>query len=97
MRRTRFLGLVLLLLLAPACVYTNVVTPLDQDLNPTVLGDKIGRADSYSVLWLVAWGDRGTHAAAEAGGITTVHHMDIQNLVVLFGLWTRQTTIVYGE
>jgi len=97
MRRTRLLALALLLALAPACVYTNVVTPLDTDVNNTVLGDKVGRADAYSLLWLVAWGDRGTHAAAQQGGITTVQHMDLQTFAVLFGLWTHQTTIVYGE
>jgi hypothetical protein len=50
-----------------------------------------------SVLWLIAWGDAGTAAAAKQGGLTTVNHMDRETLFVLFGLYSKSTTIVYGE
>jgi hypothetical protein len=79
------------------CLYTNVLTPFDTDLNKTVLGQKQGRASMESVLWLVAWGDAGTAAAAKQGGITTVNHMDREILNVLFGFYTKTTTIVYGD
>ena len=97
MNAVRLCCLLLLLVAVPGCIYSNVVVPLDRDVNQTLLGDKVGRAVTYSVMWLVAWGDRGTQAAAAAGNITTVHHMDLQTLIVLFGLYSRQTTIVYGE
>lgn len=87
----------LLLLLLPGCVYSNIVIPLDTDLQDTTLGDKIGRAYNQSVMWLVAWGDAGTQAAAQEGGITTLRHADQQVLVILFGLYTKTTTIVYGN
>ncbi len=97
MRLARLLCLGLLLLASPACLYTKVVVPLDQDVHATVLGDKVGRASAHSVMWLVAWGDRGTQAAVANGNITKVHHMDLEFMAYLFGLYSRQTTIVYGE
>jgi NADH:ubiquinone oxidoreductase subunit H len=63
----------------------------------TVLGQKVGKAQSQSLMWLVAWGDAGTAAAAKDGSITTVNHMDQEVFSVLFGLYTKTTTVVYGE
>jgi hypothetical protein len=83
--------------LLSGCVYTHVLTPYDTDLNKTTLGQKQGKASMESVLWLVAWGDAGTAAAAKQGGITTVNHMDREFLNVIFGLYTKTTTIVYGD
>ena len=79
------------------CVYSHVLTPYDTDLNKTVLGQKQGKASMESVLWLIAWGDAGTAAAAKEGGLTTVNHMDRETLFVLFGLYAKTTTIVYGD
>lgn len=87
----------LVLGLLGGCIYANVQTPYDLDLDRTVLGQKQGRSSAQSVLWLVAWGDGGTAAAAKDGGITTVNHMDREVLSVLFGLYMRTTTIVYGN
>lgn len=97
MNKLRLVFLLLAVAVVPGCVYTNVVTPLDIDLNPTVFGSKVGKAEAQSILYLVAWGDRGVHAAATNGGITIAHHMDIQTLSILGGLYRRHTTIVYGE
>jgi hypothetical protein len=85
------------LLLASGCVYTSVKIPLDTNLEETKLGSKTGEATSQSVLWLVAWGDSGTQAAAQEGGITTLLHADQKLFTVLFGLYSKQTTIVYGD
>jgi hypothetical protein len=97
--RTRICtALVFLCLTAlPGCVYTNVGSPLDLDLDQTSLGDKVGKSSSYSLLGLVAWGDSGTRAAAENGGITILNHADQHHLVILGGVWYKQTTIVYGK
>lgn len=94
----QLLGLLVLILpVLPSCVYTDITTPLDIDLQDTDLGDKIGRSKYQSVCGLVAWGDAGTQAAAKNGGITTLKHADQETMVILFGLYTRQTTIVYGK
>jgi hypothetical protein len=74
-----------------------VQTPYDTNLDKTVLGQKQGKASMQSVLWLVAWGDASTAAAAKEGEMTTVNHMDREVLSVLFGLYTKTTTIVYGD
>lgn len=98
MKRTVLLGVVMLsLFMLSGCLYTNVLTPFDTDLDKTVLGQKQGQASNQSVLWLVAWGDASTAAAAKAGGITTVNHMDREFLNIFFGFYTKTTTIVYGD
>jgi hypothetical protein len=51
----------------------------------------------YSVLWLFAWGDAGAAAASKNGGITTLTHMDREVYSILFGIYSRHTTIVYGD
>ena len=79
------------------CLYTHVLTPYNTDLNKTVLGQKQGKASMESVLWLIAWGDAGNAAAAKQGGITTVNHMDREYLNVIFGVYTKTTTIAYGD
>jgi len=89
--------LVILLLVFPGCVYTHIKVPLDTNLQDTDLGDKIGKSQHQGVLWMVAWGDAGTQAAAKNGGITTLKHFDREIMTVLFGLYYRETTIVYGK
>jgi len=79
------------------CLYTHVTIPLSTELNKTELGQKQGQASSYSVIWLFAWGNAGAAKAAKKGGITIMTHMDREVLSILFGIYTRTTTIVYGD
>ena len=96
-KRSIMLCTMLVMFLLSGCVYSHVLTPYDINLDKTVLGPKQGKASTESVLWLVAWGDGSTSAAAKQGGITTITHMDREVLFVLFGLYSKTTTIVYGE
>lgn len=80
-----------------SCVYTNVKFPLDEDVWETQIGSKVGTASSHSILWLFAWGDAGTKAAADNGGLTVVNHLDRGIKLYLFGLYTRTDTIAYGD
>lgn len=84
-------------LMLTGCLYSNVKAPFDTDLDKTVLGPREGKASSYSVLWLFSWGDAGTAAAAKNGGIETINHMDVEVFSILFGLYSRTSTIVYGD
>lgn len=97
----RYLQLAALLFLlgviCTGCVYSNIRTPFDTDLDRTELGTKTGEAKIQSVLWLVAWGDGGTAAAAKQGGLTRINHMDTEVLSVLLGLYYRQKVIAYGD
>ena len=95
--RKTLLGLLFSLMAMSGCVYTNIKQPLDTDVATTTLGTKVGTAQNESVLWMVAWGDGGTAAAARNGGIRTINHMDQEVFLILFGLYTRTTTIVYGD
>ena len=72
------LGLALAVFLLQGCAYSHIQGPLDTNFDNTVLGPKTGKAHTQCVLWLVAWGDGGTQAAARAGGITTITHADIE-------------------
>ncbi|NIQ95247.1 MAG: hypothetical protein GWO11_06190 [Desulfuromonadales bacterium] len=79
------------------CLYIDAKIPYDTDLQETSLGDKTGEASTHSVLWLFAWGDAGVEEAARNGGIERIDHMDREIFVILFGLYSRTTTVVYGE
>lgn len=98
MKATRLLFVVLTTaVLLSGCIYAHVLSPLDMNVDKTMLGQKMGKASSYSVLGLVAWGDASAAAAAKSGGVTTVNHMDHEFLNIFFGFYTESTTIVYGD
>lgn len=82
---------------ATGCAYMHVQSPMSADFNKTELGSKTGRASAYSVLWLFSWGDAGTKAAAKNGDIKVIDCADAETKIVLFGLYTRITTVVYGD
>lgn len=90
-------ALLITLTICSACVYSKVKLPLDTDLQETTLGDKVGEASLRSVLFLFAWGDASTHAAAKNGDITTIKHLDAEYSSYLFGLYSKRTTIAYGD
>ena len=89
--------LLCMMLVCSGCLYSHIRTPFDTDLNETRLGNVEGKSATHSVLWLVAWGDGSTAAAAREGGLKTINHMDMEVFSILFGLYTKQTTIVYGD
>jgi len=98
MKRTALLMVVFaFMVVINGCLYANVKTPLDIDVDKTEIGNKIGTSTVQSVLWLVAWGDASTEAAAKNGNISVIHHIDQEVFSVLFGLYSKGTTIVYGE
>ncbi len=75
-------------------IYTGVTMPSAASEN--VISAKQGRAECVSVLGLVAVGDCGIDAAARAGGITRISHVDFKAKNVL-GVYGQYTTIVRGE
>ncbi|MBK6940227.1 MAG: hypothetical protein IPH13_08475 [Planctomycetes bacterium] len=96
MKLARWIAL-LPLLASSGCLFADFKTTLDRDFDKTSLGSKQGESSAQAFLWLVAVGDAGAQAAAEDGKITVIHHADEEVVSVLFGLYYKQTTIVYGE
>jgi len=84
-------------LLTSGCMYMKVQRPHDKNYDKTELGSKEGRSSLQSICWFVAWGDAGTKAAAENGCITVIRHADVEYYTILLGLYTRLTTVVYGD
>ncbi len=75
-------------------IYTGVTMPSAASGN--VISAKQGTAECISVLGLVAVGDCSIDAAARAGGITRISHVDFKAKNVL-GVYGQYTTIVRGE
>ena len=84
-------------MLTPGCIFMKVQRPHDKNYDRTELGAKVGKSELKSVLWLFAWGDAGTKAAAENGNLTVKNHCDVEYFTVLLGLYSRITTVVYGD
>jgi hypothetical protein len=85
-------------------IYTSVTAPDPSSTIAMRTGEttpvgtsKKGVATATGILGAVATGDASIKAAMENGGITKVHHVDYQKDIVLFGLYQKLTTIVYGE
>ena len=60
------------------------------------LGSKVGTAEATSISGIVSTGDASINAAAKAGGIKKVSHVDYETSNIL-GIYAKHTTIVYGE
>jgi hypothetical protein len=82
---------------ASGCAYMHVQRPLGNNFDNTQLGTREGRSSCYSVLWLFAWGDAGAKAAATQGNIKVIRHADTEVKSVLLGIYSRVTTVVYGD
>ena len=79
-------------------VFTSWTAPLDTDINLTEIQNmNEGRASTYAVLGLVAFGNGGVKEAAGDGSISVIHHVDYEYMNVLFGAFQRYTTIAYGR
>jgi hypothetical protein len=78
---------------AAGWIYTDVTGPVAATSNPK--GSKMGQSSSEGILFF-ATGDSSIKAAAEAGGISKISHVDSHVMSVL-GLYTKTTVTVYGE
>ena len=94
--RTALLATLVSLTLS-GCLYVNVTQPLDTDMYETRMGNKTGESSSYILFWAFAWGDAGTHAAAKNGEITTIYNADTKLKSYALGIYTKRTTVVYGD
>ena len=75
-------------------VYQDTTTP--EAVTANALGSKVGQAEVWSVLGIVALGDAGIEKAAKEAGITKISHVDKKTFSVL-GVFTKVTYTVYGN
>ena len=78
-----------------AGIVADTVTPGAYAIDNSVKPAKTGKATSKGVI-LFTSGDNSIKAAMENGGIKKIHHVDFDVLNV-FNLYSKVTTIVYGE
>jgi len=69
--------------------------PASFNIDNSVKPAKCGKATSKGVV-LYTSGDSSIKAAMDNGGITKVHHIDYE-VFSIFNLFSKATTIVYGE
>ena len=74
-------------------IYSDTTGPVAATSNTGM--SKMGEASSEGIFG-VAWGDSSIKAAAAAGGITKICHVDSHTTTVL-GVYGKTTTMVYGE
>ncbi len=58
---------------------------------------KQGSSECTGFLWAFATGDCSVDTAMKNGHITKVHHVDGHAFVLLYGLYSTETTVVHGE
>jgi len=58
--------------------------------------EKVGTSESTEIIG-IATGDSSISKAMSNGGITKIHHVDCKVLNVLWGVYAKYTTVVYGE
>ena len=75
--------------------FSGVGYPTSINFHNTRMKGASGQASTTCILGF-AFGDCSVATAAENGGIATVSHVDSDYLSVL-GLYSKYTTIVYGE
>lgn len=75
-------------------LYAEVKGPIAATSNAR--STKHGSAKATSILGLIATGDASIDAAAKAGNITQIHHVDYHTKNIL-GLYAEFTVTVYGE
>ena len=77
-------------------LYSNIEAPASLSIAGQNLGTRRGEASCVSLLGLIAWGDCSAKAAAEAGSIGELKHLDYSYTNVLL-VWQSLTTVAYGN
>ena len=85
-------------------LYTNVVVPLDVNMNETPIGKRKGRSELTRVVEPLTGAQVSVEIdsiaiadAARKAGLTKVYYADIQIKEILFGIFQQRTVLVYGE
>lgn len=77
-------------------IFTDIKAPLDYNMNETKNASRSGMSETMSIVGLIALGDGSIKAAAQNGGITTIHSADYEYFNII-GVYQRYRTVVYGD
>lgn len=80
----------------PGILFSDISSTVSTDMNRTPVSVAEGRARSYSVLGIIAWGDSSLTAAAREGKLKYVTHLDFEYYNILF-CYQRFTLVARGE
>ncbi|MBR4516505.1 MAG: hypothetical protein IKO60_03830 [Bacteroidaceae bacterium] len=88
----------LFLLAAVACAMASCTSVAPLTATSNNVGAKCGTATETRILGLFPFsGDHGINAAAKNGGIKKISHVDVEEFNILYLIYTKTTTKVYGE
>ncbi|HOM29267.1 MAG TPA: TRL-like family protein [Deltaproteobacteria bacterium] len=82
-----------------AILYNDFRTPLPSlNVQPgTEARIHVGSSSCTSYVWMVTVGDCSVEAAMKNGNISKIHHVDADIKSYFLGIYTKFTTVVYGE
>ena len=81
---------------SPVSGYVYLQTKGPGAVTSNTLGHKVGTSEATSILGILGSGDASINAAAKAGGIKKISHVDYETSNIL-GIYAKHITIVYGE
>ena len=81
---------------APGFIFAQETGPLMVTDNEAPDDVKVGKAQAMSILGWIGLGDASISTAMADGGLTKVHHVDMDTFNVL-GIYATYTVKVYGE
>jgi hypothetical protein len=101
---TKLMALGLIASLAVGCastqpvgglLYSDVSGPINATSTPR--GPAKGQACAASYLGLIGMGDASISAAAKAGGVVNISHVEQKSFSVFFGVYMQYCTLVWGH
>ncbi|MEM7184466.1 MAG: TRL-like family protein [Spirochaetota bacterium] len=78
-------------------LYSKVTFPGEFNHTNDVKNQKSGKSCSHAALGLVSWGNASAGSTAKKNGILKISTIDHESMNILFGIYRRYCTFVYGE
>ncbi len=85
-------------------IYTDVTVPYSKNFDSTPSGSKLCVVQRYTVKEPVSgynitaeWDASVISAAAKQAGIKDIYYMDMRIIKIFFGIYKRETLMIYGE
>jgi len=93
-----FMGFALLMFCLSGCYYKWNTPMIHTSMNFNGTGQsKVGKATCKQFIWFFGDGDCSLTTAMKNGNISKVHHVDTDVNVLLWGIYSEYTMVVYGD